>query len=127
MRIALIQQAAGDDRRANCERGLRALREAAAQGAQVVCFEELAFDPFYPQRPATEDTVARAETIPGPTTEAFATLAAQLGVVVVLNLFEREGGRTFDTTQVLGSDGRLLGRTRMVHITEYPCFHEQGY
>ncbi len=48
-------------------------------------------------------------------------------MVVVLNLFERDGDRTYDTSPVLNADGRLLGRTRMVHITDYPCFHEQGY
>ena len=46
---------------------------------------------------------------------------------VVLNLFERDGDRCYDTSPVIDADGTLLGRTRMVHITEYPCFHEQGY
>ena len=49
------------------------------------------------------------------------------GVVVVANLFERDGSRCFDTSPVIDPDGTLLGRTRMIHITDYPCFHEQGY
>ncbi len=68
-----------------------------------------------------------AEEIPGPTTDAFAALAAEHRVVVVLNLFERAGDRTFDSSPVVDADGRLLGVTRMVHITDYPCFHEQDY
>ncbi len=48
-------------------------------------------------------------------------------MVVVLNLFERDGVRTFDTSPVIDADGTLLGRTRMIHITDYACFHEQGY
>ena len=48
-------------------------------------------------------------------------------MVVVLNLFERHGERTFDSSPVIDADGALLGVTRMVHITEYACFHEQGY
>jgi N-carbamoylputrescine amidase len=127
MRIALVQQHASNDLVDNRKRGLQAVQQAAANGAQVICFAELAFDPFYPQDLASDETLARAEPIPGPTTEAFAELAADLGVVLVLNLFERAGQLTYDTSPVLDADGRLLGRTRMVHITDYPCFHEQGY
>ncbi len=55
MRIALVQQHATHDRHDNLERGLLALEEAAADGAELVCYAELAFEPFYPQRPAEED------------------------------------------------------------------------
>ncbi len=57
----------------------------------------------------------------------FSRRARELGVVVVLNLYERDGDRGFDCSPVIDADGTLLGRTRMIHITEYPCFHEQGY
>jgi len=127
MRIALVQQHATDDRNDNLQRGLRALDEAAAGGAELVCYAELAFEPFYPQRPAEGDPRALAQGVPGPVTEAFAERAAALGVVVVLNLYERDGDDCFDSSPVIDADGSLLGRTRMVHITDYPCFHEQGY
>ncbi len=127
MQIALIQQHATPDKQENLARGLRALDEAAARGARLACFAELAFEPFYPQRPATPASLALAEPIPGPITRAFQERAARLGVVVVLNLFERDGERTYDSSPVIDADGRLLGRTRMIHITEYACFHEQGY
>jgi N-carbamoylputrescine amidase len=127
VRIALVQQPATPDRQANRRRGLQALQSAAEQGAQLVCFAELAFEPFYPQKPATSEPLRLAEPIPGPTTEMFAERARELGVVVVLNLFERDGAHTYDTSPVLDADGTLLGKTRMIHITEYACFHEQGY
>lgn len=127
MRIALVQQRASSDRDANVERGLANLRQAASSGAQLVVYAELAFDPFYPQRPAAAGYRELAEPIPGPTTETFAAAARELGVVVVLNLFELDGEHTFDTSPVIDADGSPLGKTRMVHITDYPCFHEQGY
>ena len=127
MRIALVQQHASPHKQANLERGLAALDAAAANGAKLVCFAELAFERFHPQRPAGAAYRDLAEPIPGPITEAFTARARDLGVVVVLNLFERDGDRTFDTSPVIDADGQLLGRTRMIHITEYPCFHEQGY
>jgi len=127
MRLALVQQAASLDKPANVRRGLEALEAAAARGAQLVCFAELAFERFHPQTPPRGDVSALAEPIPGPTVDAFRTAAARLGVVVVLNLFEREDAHTYDTSPVIDADGRLLGRTRMVHITDYECFHERGY
>ena len=86
---------------------------------------------FHPQRPAEGDVASLAEAIPGPITERFAAAAREHGVVAVLNLFERveEDGEilTFDSSPVIDADGSLLGITRMVHITDYPCFHEAGY
>jgi len=127
MRVALVQQLATEDLEENRRRGLAAVEAAAGSGAEVVCFAELAFDPFYPQQPATPETLESAEPIPGPTVERFAELARRLQVVLVLNLFERDGEQTFDASPVIDADGSLLGVTRMVHITEYACFHEQGY
>jgi predicted amidohydrolase len=127
MKIALVQQRSTGDREADRRRGLDAVRNAAADGAQVVAFAELAFDPFYPQDVATGDKLSLAEPVPGPTTEMFAAVARELGVVIVLNVFERDGDSTFDTSPVIDADGEILGKTRMVHITEYACFHEQGY
>jgi predicted amidohydrolase len=127
VKIALVQQAAGLDKAANVRRGLEAVESAARDGASIVVFPELAFERFFPQRPAADAPWRGAETVPGPTTDAFSRLARELGVVVVLNLYERDGERGFDCSPVIDADGTLLGRTRMIHITEYPCFHEQGY
>jgi N-carbamoylputrescine amidase len=126
-RVALIQQAATADRPANLARGLAALDEAAAAGAHLACFAELAFEPFHPQRPATDDPRSLAEEIPGPTTDALCAKAKEHGLVIVANLYERDGERAYDTSPVIDADGTLLGKTRMLHITEYACFHEQGY
>jgi len=127
VRLALIQQHATADHAVNVNRGMEALRRAAADGAQLAVFAELAFTPFYPQAPPTGDIRALAETVPGPTTNAVSALARELGMVVVLNVFECDGDATYDCSPVIDADGRLLGKTRMVHITEYPCFHERQY
>jgi len=127
MRIALIQQRATVNKSENVQRGLRAAEEAAKQGAQLICFAELAFEPFYPQDPASGPIARLAEPVPGPTTEAFAAIARRYRTAMVLNLFERDGDKTYDTSPVIGTNGELLGRTRMVHVTDYACFHEKGY
>ncbi len=127
LRIALVQHQPSTDRARSLARGIEALETAARAGARLVVYPELAFTPFYPLHRATPDSIDLAESIPGPTTRAFQEAARRLGVVVVLNLFERHGGEAFDTSPVIDADGTLLGRTRMMHITEYEGFHEQGY
>jgi predicted amidohydrolase len=127
MKIALVQQIATPDRAGNRAKGLEAVTKAAARGAQLICFAELAFEPFYPQERAGSSAADLAEPVPGLTTHAFASRAAELGVALVLNLFERAGERTYDTSPVIDSDGALLGMTRMVHVPDYANFHERGY
>jgi N-carbamoylputrescine amidase len=127
VRLALVQQSASPDKQHNIERGLKAVDAAAQHGASLVVFPELAFERFHPQRPAGADPLHLAEPVPGPTTTAFAERARRHGIVIVLNLYERDGSRAYDCSPVIDADGTLAGRTRMVHITDYACFHEQGY
>lgn len=127
MRLALIQQRATGDKSANVARALKAAEDAAARGANLVAFAELAFEPFYPRCRATPGYENLAEPIPGPTTDAFAELARKHNLVIVLNLFERDAHRCHDCSPVIDADGSLLGRTRMIHITDYDGFHERGY
>jgi len=127
MKIALIQQHATKDYEENIKRGIDSFHQAASSGAKLVAFAELAFSTFLPQIPSNQEYLAMAEPIPGPTTEQFSKLAKKHGVVVVLNLFERDGERTYDASPVIDADGKLLGVTRMVHIMEGPGFYEKGY
>lgn len=127
MKIALIQQHAAKDVEDNLQRGIEAFEEAAKKGAELVAFAELAFLPFLPQVRATTDALAKAEPIPGPTTEAFSSLAKKYGVVVVLNLFERCADKTYDASPVIDADGQILGVTRMIHIMDGLGFYEKSY
>ena len=127
IRVALVQHRASENLASNMRRGLWAVEEAARQGADLVVFPELAFTPFYPQHRASPGVLQLAEPVPGPTTEAFRHLAARLGVVIVLNVYERAGNKAYDTSPVIDADGTLCGVARMMHITDYEGFHEQGY
>ena len=127
LNVALIQQCAKTDIQSNIQRGVDSFKKAARKGALLIIFPELAFSRFYPQHPASGDVSKFAETIPGPTVDIFCDLAREFGVVTVLNLFERDGEKTFDSSPVIDADGSILGVTRMAHICDTPCFHEQGY
>jgi beta-ureidopropionase len=126
VKLALVQHAVGPDVERNVDRALAAIREAAATDAQLVAFPELALTPFYPQERRARPELL-AEPVPGPTTERFSEVAAECGVVLVLNLFERDGDACYDSSPVIDADGALLGCTRMLHITDYDCFRERHY
>ena len=129
MKIALVQQQATRDPAENLRLGIDAFRRAAGRGTHLIAYPELAFLPFLPQVPADRrgELESFAQPVPGPITEEFSALAKKHGIVVVLNLFEKAGGRTYDSSPVIDADGKLLGATRMAHIMEGPGFHESGY
>ena len=89
MKMALIQQHATRNKTANVARGLAALETAARHGAQLACFAELAFEWFYPQRPAELGFRELAESLDGPTVTAFQQKARELGMVVVITRITR--------------------------------------
>jgi len=114
MKIALVQYCTSTDSNRNIERGLGAVEDAAAAGAELILFPELSFTRFFPQRRLQGDRLHLAEPIPGPTTHAFSAAARRLGVVIVLNMFERDGDSAFDSSPVIDSDvGESPGVTRV--------------
>jgi N-carbamoylputrescine amidase len=107
---------------------LEAMDQAKAEGANVIAFPELAIDRFFPQHEHDETAASKAEPIPGPTADAVAAKAKEHSLVAVFNMYEQdERGHRFDSSPVFDSDGTCLGVTRMVHICDYACFHEQEY
>ena len=129
MRIALAQLSAGLDRAANLTRVLDVMGEAKRAGADLIAFPEIILDRFFPQVPGDREALELAEPIPGPTTGRVAERARELGLVTVFNLYELDPatGHRFDSSPVFDADGRLLGVTRMLHITDFPGCHEQSY
>jgi len=127
LRLALSQIAAGPDTAANLSAALGMMDRAAAAGARLIAFPELALLRFFPQWERYADARRLAEPVPGPTTDRISAKAAEHGLVAVFNLYERDGERHYDSSPVFDADGTLCGVTRMVHITEYACFHEQAY
>jgi N-carbamoylputrescine amidase len=125
--VGLIQMRCEADPGANLDKAVMRIREAAAQGAQVICLQELFRSPYFCQRqdPSLFDL---AEPIPGPSTERLADVARANGVVVVASLFERRApGVYHNTAAVLDGDGTLLGLYRKMHIPDDPLYFEKYY
>ncbi len=127
MKVALIQQSNTANRADNIRKLEANIRTVAAQGAQLIVLQELHNGLYFCQ---TEDTSVfeQAETIPGPSTDSFGKLAKELGVVLVLSLFEkRAAGLYHNTAVVLESDGTLAGKYRKMHIPDDPAYYEKFY
>ena len=125
--IGLVQMRMGSDPVANLDRAVSHIREAARRGARVVCLPELFRTPYFCQR---EDAALfdLAEPIPGPTSDALARVARELGVVVVASLFERRAAGVYhNTAVVLDADGAERGRYRKMHIPDDPLYYEKFY
>ena len=126
-RLALIQMRCAPEPEVNRARAIEKIREAAAHGANLVCLPELFASEYFCQ---TEDhkNFALAESIPGPSSEQFGALAAELGIVIIASLFERRAaGLYHNTAIVLDADGKMLGRYRKMHIPDDPLFYEKFY
>jgi len=127
MRVAVIQQQNTADLDANLARSMDKIREAAAQGAQLVMLQELHRSLYFCQSEDT-DMFDLAETVPGPSTDALGALARELQVVIVASLFEKRAtGLYHNTAVVLESDGHLAGLYRKMHIPDDPGFYEKFY
>ena len=127
MKVGLVQQANTADRSANIEKLQRHIRQAAAGGAELVVLQELHNGLYFCQ---TEDTnlFDQAEPIPGPSTELFGALAKELGIVLVLSLFERRApGLYHNTAVVIEKDGSIAGKYRKMHIPDDPAYYEKFY
>jgi N-carbamoylputrescine amidase len=125
--VGLVQLQCSADTDANLAQAVEAVRAAAAQGAQIVCLPELFRSLYFCQ---SEDHInfSLAESIPGPSTETFAALARELGVVIIASLFEKRAeGLYHNTTVVLDADGTYLGKYRKMHIPDDPLFYEKFY
>lgn len=127
MKVGLIQQKNTADRAANIEKLKVNIRKAAREGAELVVLQELHNGLYFCQ---TEDTSMfdLAETIPGPSTETFGALANELGIVLVLSLFEKRApGLYHNTAVVLEKDGTIAGKYRKMHIPDDPAYYEKFY
>jgi N-carbamoylputrescine amidase len=126
-RVALVQMRCGTEPEENFRRAIGFVRNAAKQGANIVCLPELFRSQYFCQ---TEDhaNFALAEEIPGRSTSTLGEVARELGLVVIASLFEkRSAGLYHNTAAIIDADGKFLGKYRKMHIPDDPLYHEKFY
>ncbi len=125
--LGLVQMRCVEEPSANLSTAQRMIREAAGRGAQVICLPELFLTRYFCQ---TEDAAPfqKAERVPGPTTEALEPLAAELGVALLVPLFEKRAeGLYHNAVAVLDGARGYVGKYRKMHIPDDPSFYEKFY
>jgi len=128
VRAALVQAAWTGDQESMTERSIELAKQAAADGAQVLCFQELFYGPYFCQVQDSE-YFSYTEQIPdGPTTKRMQELAKETGMVLVVPMFEVEQeGFYYNTAAVIDADGTYLGKYRKTHIPHVKGFWEKFY
>jgi N-carbamoylputrescine amidase len=127
LNIGLVQMSCSADGKANLEKAIAGIKDAASKGAQIVCLQEL-FTSLYFCDVEDYENFKLAEPIPGPTTDALSAIAKETGVVIIASLFEKRAqGLYHNTTAVLDADGTYLGKYRKMHIPDDPAYYEKFY
>lgn len=128
VRAALIQSSWTGDKETMVKKNADHARQAARQGAQILCFQELFYSPYLCQ---VQDPVHAdyAEPVPdGPTTGQMRELARETGMVLIVPVYEQEQpGVFYNTAAVIDADGIYLGKHRKNHIPHLPGFWEKFY
>jgi len=127
IKAALIQQSNTADVQENIAKLVSNIRDCAAKGAQLIVLQELHNSLYFCQVENTNN-FDLAETIPGPSTELFGALAKELGVVLVLSIFEKRAvGLYHNAAVVIEKDGSVAGKYRKMHIPDDPAYYEKFY
>lgn len=122
-----MQMACTANPKENLDKAVVMVREAASKGAQIVCLQELFLSLYFCDVEDYEN-FKLAESIPGPSTEIFSSLAKEFDIVIIASLFEkRTKGIYHNTTAVLDADGKYLGKYRKMHIPDDPAYYEKFY
>lgn len=130
VRLGAVQCAWDADPVVHRETLVNGIRLAAGQGATVICLQELTFSPYFAITPdAVEIARAAAEDVEtGPTAEFAREMAAETGAVIHASLYERDpSGLGFNTAIAVEAGGRVIARTRKIHIPAFPYYHEDHY
>ena len=126
-KIALIQMQCGPEPEKNFAHAIEFIRDAAKQGADIVCLPEL-FRLQYFCQTENHSNFALAEEVPGRSTSVLGDIARETGVVIVASLFEkRSAGVYHNTATIIDTNGKLLGKYRKMHIPDDPLYHEKFY
>ncbi len=126
-RVGLVQMQCDAEPEKNLAKAIARIRDAAEQGAQIVCLPELFRSQYFCQ---SEDhaNFALAEEVPGPTTATLSQVAREKAVVIIASLFEKRGAGVYhNTAAIIDADGKFLGRYRKMHIPDDPAFYEKFY
>jgi len=127
LRIGLVQMTCEREPAANLEKAAIRIEQAASDGAQIVCLQEL-YRSLYPCQSEDNCQFDLAEPIPGPSSQTLGKIAAARNIVIIAPIFERRApGVYHNSAVVLDSSGAVAGHYRKMHIPDDPGYYEKFY
>ncbi len=125
MKVGLVQMGMSADAAENRRRAVEGIKDAAQKGAKIICLPELFTSRYFPQDERAE---AFSEKIPGETTALLSAAAKEAKAVIIAgSIYEKDGGKLYNTSVVFDETGKMLGKYRKMHIPQDPNFFEQNY
>jgi N-carbamoylputrescine amidase len=127
LRIGLVQMVCEREPAANLEKAVIRIEQAAGDGAEIVCLQEL-YRSFYPCQSEDDGQFELAEPIPGASSETLGRIAARRKIVIIAPIFERRAAGVYhNSALVLDSSGTVAGHYRKMHIPDDPGYYEKFY
>jgi N-carbamoylputrescine amidase len=127
VKIGLVQMSCTANKDENLQKAISGVENAARNGAQIVCLQEL-FTSLYFCDEENYENFKLAEPVPGPSTDALSKVAVKNSVAIIASLFEKRAqGIYHNTTAVIDADGTYLGKYRKMHIPDDPSYYEKFY
>jgi len=127
VKLGLVQMSCTANKDENLQKAISAIEEASANGAQIICLQEL-FTSLYFCDKENYENFKLAEAVPGPSTETLSRVAKKSSIAIIASLFEKRAhGIYHNTTAVIDADGTYLGKYRKMHIPDDPSYYEKFY
>ena len=127
VKIGIIQSKISDNIKSNIISAIKSIKKAASKKARIICLPELFLSTYFCQT-ENHSNFKLAEKIPGKITDIFSNLANELGVILILSLFEkRTSGFYHNTTIIINERGKILAKYRKMHIPDDPGYYEKFY
>ena len=126
MRIALAQMKNAGNMKANLDKSLELIKEAAENKADLILFPEVQLTEFFPQYEG-KDVSKYKLGIDSEEVKAFQNASREHSIISVPNVYLEENGKTYDASLFIGMDGEIKEIQKMIHVAQAEQFYEQDY
>ncbi|MDQ6418863.1 N-carbamoylputrescine amidase [Paenibacillus sp. LHD-117] len=127
VRVAATQMSCTTNIEENIRKAEALVREAAAQGAQIILLQELFETPYFCQKEKADYYVYATELEENKAINHFRGIAKELNVVLPISFYEKKNYARYNSLAVIDADGEVLGKYRKSHIPDGPGYEEKFY
>jgi N-carbamoylputrescine amidase len=127
VKVAATQMSCSSNIDENISKAEKLVREAAAQGAQIIQLQELFETPYFCQKQKADYYAYATELEQNKAIQHFRKIAKELEVVLPISFYEKKNNARYNSLAVIDADGEVLGKYRKSHIPDGPGYEEKFY